>query len=71
MQGMQNLPVRMLPNFSLKKVASSSNPIVLVTQSDSLYTLGNSEQGQHVWNCLPFWAAEEASAPSSRLPMLK
>ncbi len=47
MQGMQKLLVRMLPNFSVKKVASSANPIVLVTQSSSLYTLGNSEQGQH------------------------
>jgi hypothetical protein len=62
MQGMPKLPVRMLPSFSVKKVASSANPIVLLIQSGSLYTLGNSEQGQHgyVWNCLPFWAAEEA-----------
>jgi hypothetical protein len=47
MQGMQKLPVRMLPNFSVKKVASSSNPTVLLTQSSSLYTLRNLEQGQH------------------------
>jgi hypothetical protein len=62
MQGMQKLPVRLLPSFSVKKVASSANPIVLLIQSGSLYTLGNSEKGQHgyVWNCLLFWAAEEA-----------
>jgi regulator of chromosome condensation len=38
--------VRILPNFSVKKVASGANHIALLTQSGSLYTLGNSEQGQ-------------------------
>jgi alpha-tubulin suppressor-like RCC1 family protein len=62
MQGMQKLPVKMLPSFSVKKVASSANPIVLLIQSGSLYTLRNSEQGQHgyVRDCLSFWSAEVA-----------
>lgn len=46
MQGMQKLPVRLLPNIPVKKVASGADHIALLTHDGAIYSLGNSEQGQ-------------------------
>lgn len=46
MEGMQKLPIRLLPNVPVKKVSSGADHIALLASSGTVYTLGNSEQGQ-------------------------